>query len=71
VISSPATQSKRAPVGLADETLFYIQAKLASFSLAFRAQVVSNRSSTFAKQTEISLDSLKIVDNETAQTVDI
>ncbi|NJM89185.1 MAG: mechanosensitive ion channel family protein [Hydrococcus sp. RU_2_2] len=70
--SSPTpTQQTGAPVVLGGETLFYIQARIASFSPEFRAQVVSNRIATFAKDTEVSLDTLKIVDNEAAATVDI
>lgn len=69
--TSTPTADKGAPVVLGDETLFYIQAQIASFSPQFRAQVVSNRITEFAKDTDISLDQLKIVDNETAATVDI
>ncbi|NJK49025.1 mechanosensitive ion channel [Candidatus Gracilibacteria bacterium] len=70
--SSPTpTQQTGAPVVLGGETLFYIQARIASFSPEFRAQVVSNRISAFAKDTEVSLDTLKIVENEEAATVDI
>lgn len=70
--SSPTpTQQTGAPVVLGGEMLFYIQARVASFSPEFRAQVVSNRIATFAKDTEVSLDTLKIFDNEAAATVDI
>ncbi|NJL84059.1 MAG: hypothetical protein HC890_16085, partial [Chloroflexaceae bacterium] len=69
--SPTVNQQTGAPVVLGDETLFYIQARIASFSPEFRAQVVSNRITTFAKDTEVSLDTLKIVDNEATATVDI
>jgi small-conductance mechanosensitive channel len=67
----PKLDPKGAPVLLGDDTLFYIQARIASFSPEFRAQVISNRIDTFAKEFSISTDKLKIVDNETAQTADI
>ncbi|MBE9203574.1 mechanosensitive ion channel family protein [Synechocystis salina LEGE 06099] len=60
-----------APVILGDDTLFYIQARIASFSPEFRAQVVSNRIASLAKDTEVNLNTLKVVDNEAAATVDI
>lgn len=70
--SSPTTtQQTGAAVVLGDETLFYIQARIASFSPEFRAQVVSNRIKAFAKDTDVGLDTLKIVDNEATAIVDI
>lgn len=70
--SSPTTtQQTGAPVVLGDETLFYIQARIASFSPEFRAQVISNRIAAFAKDTETSLDTLKTIDNEAAATIDV
>ncbi|NJL45607.1 MAG: mechanosensitive ion channel family protein [Leptolyngbyaceae cyanobacterium SM2_3_12] len=43
----------------------------ASFSPEFRAQVVSRRIKTLAKTPETSLDSLRVVDNDKAETTDI
>jgi small-conductance mechanosensitive channel len=60
-----------APVVLGDDTLFYIQARIGSFSPEFRAQIVSTRLSALAKQTEISLDALGLVDNDLTETLDI
>ncbi len=71
VTSPPKLDPKGAPVLLGDETLFYIQARIASFSPEFRAQVISERIDTYAKEFDISTDKLKIVDNETVKTVDI
>ena len=68
---TPAPQQTGAPVVLGNKTLFYIQSKIASFSPQFRAQVISNRIEAFAKETEISLDTLKTVDNKAIATVDI
>ncbi|MBE9240819.1 mechanosensitive ion channel family protein [Synechocystis salina] len=70
-VKPTANEPKGAPVILGDETLFYIQARIASFSPEFRAQVVSNRIVSLAKNTEVSLNTLKIVDNEAAATADI
>ncbi|NJN03420.1 MAG: mechanosensitive ion channel family protein [Leptolyngbyaceae cyanobacterium RM2_2_4] len=69
--SPSVNQQTGAPVVLGDETLFYIQVRIASFSPEFRAQVVSTRITTFAKDIEVSLDALKIVDNEATATVDV
>ncbi len=66
-----AVQQKGAPVVLGDQTLFKIQAGIASFSPEFRAQVVSDRIAAFAKDVETSPDTLIIVENAAAQTVDI
>ncbi len=71
VTTPPQLDAKGAPVFLGDEALFYIQARIASFSPEFRAQVISNRIDTFAKEFGISTDELKIVDNDIAKTVDI
>ncbi|NJN75988.1 MAG: hypothetical protein HC796_06970 [Synechococcaceae cyanobacterium RL_1_2] len=59
------------PVVLGDQELFYIQAKIASFSPEFRAKVISQRLITFAKTMEIEPDQLTIVNNEATQTTDI
>ena len=70
--SSPTlTEQTGAAVVLGDETLFYIQARIASFSPEFRAQVVSGRITAFAKDTELALDTLNVVNNETTETIDI
>lgn len=71
VTTPPKLDAKGAPVFLGDDTLFYIQAQIASFSPEFRAQVTSKRIDTFAKEFGISTDKLKIVDNETTKTIDI
>lgn len=65
------TQPTEAPVILGDETLFHIQARIASFSPEFRAQVVSSRIYSFAKDSKIDTDSLYIVNNEQTETTDI
>ncbi|MBE9174504.1 hypothetical protein IQ225_02775, partial [Synechocystis salina LEGE 06155] len=70
-VNPTGSQPKGAPVILGDETLFYIQARIASFSPEFRAQVISNRIVSLAKNTEVNLDALKIIDNEAAATIDI
>jgi small-conductance mechanosensitive channel len=70
-VKPTASSPTGVPVVLGDETLFYIQARIASFSPEFRAQVVSNRIANLAKNSEINLNTLKIVDNEAAATIDI
>ena len=71
---NPTQQQQKqtgAPVILGDETLFYIQSRIASFSPEFRAQVVSDRIADLAKATEVSLDTLTTTDNKSAGTIDI
>ncbi len=63
--------SQGSPVILGDETLFYIQAGIGSFSPEFRSQVISKRLNDLVKETETSLDTLQIVDNEGTATIDI
>ncbi|OLP18678.1 hypothetical protein BST81_09420 [Leptolyngbya sp. 'hensonii'] len=69
--TSALNQQTGAPVILGNETLFYIQAGIDSFPPEFRAQVVSTRITSFAKNTEVGLDTLQIILNEAAATVDI
>jgi small-conductance mechanosensitive channel len=64
-------KSQGSPVILGDETLFYIQAGIGSFSPEFRSQVISKRLKDLAKETEVNLDTLQIVDNESISTTDI
>ncbi|MGB2925047.1 MAG: mechanosensitive ion channel family protein [Limnothrix sp.] len=59
------------PVVLGDDTLFFIDARIASFSSDFRAKVISERLLDFAKNEELSLDDLTVTDNEATKTVDI
>ncbi|AMA10408.1 mechanosensitive ion channel protein [Picosynechococcus sp. PCC 73109] len=65
------TLSQGSPVILGDSTLFFIDARIGSFPPDFRAQVTSERILKFAKNDQLSLDDLRIVDNEDTQTVDI
>jgi small-conductance mechanosensitive channel len=69
--STPPVMAKGTPVILGDETLFNIQARIGSFSPEFRAQVVTDRIETLANSPEISLDTLKIIDNKATKIVDI
>lgn len=67
----PVAEDRGSPVILGDDTLFYIQARIASFSPEFRAQVVSKRISEFAKDPQMRLDALTIVDNKEAALTDV
>ncbi|MEM6592321.1 MAG: mechanosensitive ion channel domain-containing protein [Cyanobacteria bacterium P01_H01_bin.119] len=59
------------PVILQDQTLFYIEARVGSFSPNFRANAIAERIETFAKDVETSPNSLKIVTNDLTETIDI
>ncbi len=62
---------KGEPVLLQDEPLFYIEARVGSFSPTFRAAVIADRIEALAKDPSIDTNQLRVVSNEAAQTVDI
>lgn len=69
---SPEIQNRQgSPVILGDNTLFFIDARIASFSPDFRAKVISERLLEFAKDEEKSLEDLTVIDNENTKTADI
>ncbi|MEX1315906.1 MAG: mechanosensitive ion channel family protein [Synechococcaceae cyanobacterium] len=70
--SAPLTAARAdAPVVLGDDTLFPIQARVGSFEPAFRAQVISDRLLTFARDLSIPLESIEVADNADAGSTDI
>lgn len=60
-----------APVVLAGETLFPIQAGVGSFDPGFRAEVISERIDTLARDLSIPLEAIEVVDNPKAGSTDI
>lgn len=60
-----------APVVLGDDELFRIKARIASFEPEFRAKVISERLLEFAKNEELDVDYLQVIDNEETQTSDV
>lgn len=68
----PDIQNRQgSPVVLGNETLFFIDARIASFSPDFRAKVISERLLALAKDEDKSLEKLTVVDNKITKTVDI
>ncbi len=59
-----STKIDGSPVVLSGEQLFVIQSKVGSFSPEERAETVSNRIETIAQNSSISIDSLKIENEE-------
>ena len=71
-LSGPLTAAlANAPVVLGDETLFPIQARVGSFEPSFRAQVISDRLRTFARDLSIPLEAIEVADNAAAGSTDI
>ncbi|OKH18513.1 mechanosensitive ion channel protein [[Limnothrix rosea] IAM M-220] len=60
-----------APVVLGDSELFRIEARIASFDPEFRAKVISERLLEFAKNEELNVDYLQVIDNEETKTSDV
>ena len=52
------------PVVVADETLFFIQANLGSFSAQERAQTIMNKLQTIAEDTSVELSLLRVEEQE-------
>ncbi|MDB9528579.1 mechanosensitive ion channel family protein [Oscillatoria sp. CS-180] len=69
--TTPERSPQGFPVTLQDQTLFYIEARVGSFPPSFRARTISERIEAFARDVEQEPDSLRIVVNELADTVDI
>ncbi|WP_041763172.1 mechanosensitive ion channel family protein [[Leptolyngbya] sp. PCC 7376] len=69
-VSEPETL-RGAPVVLGDDELFRIEARIASFDQEFRAKVISERLLEFAKNEELDVDYLQVIDNEETQTSDV
>ncbi|MEO1003884.1 MAG: mechanosensitive ion channel family protein [Cyanobacteria bacterium J06638_7] len=59
------------PVVLGDDTLFPIQARVASFDPSFRAEVISRRILTFARDLDTPLEAIKVADNPVVGSTDI
>lgn len=59
------------PVALQGETLFYIEARVGSFSPTFRARVITDRIEALAKDASLNVNQLRVINNDAAQTVDI
>ncbi len=71
VASQASSPPPPAPVTLGDDTLFNIQAGVASFSPQFRAQVISQRINSLANNYDLNLNTLKVVDHQDYSTTDI
>ena len=71
LLQPQATELKGSPVILGDDELFRIEARIASFEPEFRAKVISERLLDFAKNEELDVDYLQVIDNEETQTSDI
>ncbi len=71
LIGPVAAVPSGAPVILGDETLFRIEAQVASFAPDFRAQVISDRITKLAKNTDISVDTITVVDNPKVGSTDL
>jgi small-conductance mechanosensitive channel len=62
---------KGSPVLLQGEPLFYMEARVGSFSPTFRARVIADRIEALAKDSSLEVGQLRVVDNQETQTVDI
>lgn len=71
IITGESTELQGANVILGDDILFSIDARVASFSPEFRAQVTSERLLDFAKNKDLNVNSLQVINDEKRQTSDI
>jgi len=70
-LATPLAALESAPVVLGDDTLFEIQARVASFDPSFRAEVISGRIRVYARDLSTPLESIEITDNPEASSTDI
>ncbi|MGK7876251.1 MAG: mechanosensitive ion channel family protein [Xenococcaceae cyanobacterium] len=67
--AAPENHIDGVPVIIADETLFIIQANVGSFSAEERAQAITNRIETIAKDASIQIDNLQLEDQGDATNI--
>lgn len=71
ILTEEATELTSAEVILGDDVLFYIEERVGSFSPEDRAEVTSERLLDFAKNEDLKLNTLQIIDDPEAETSDI